>query len=117
MQVEDIKAFVPCKDYEISKSFYQEIGFSCDYVTEDLSLLQNGDCFILLQRFYNAELADNFMLQICVKDINSAFELCSKSEQKRKMSEIAVEPWAHFFYLWGPSGELLHITQLNNPQR
>ena len=27
MNVTDIKVFVPSKDYEISKSFYKEIGF------------------------------------------------------------------------------------------
>ena len=114
MNVEDIKAFVPCEDYEISKLFYEEIGFKSSYVSDDLTLLENGDCFLFLQRFYNSGLADNFMLQICVDDIDSAYRLCSKTEHKRKISIIEKERWGKIFYLWGPSGELLHITQLVN---
>ncbi|MEM7358379.1 MAG: lactoylglutathione lyase [Pseudomonadota bacterium] len=112
MIVNDIKAFVPCKDYQVSISFYKEIGFNAEQASDDLTLLENGDCFLFLQRFYNAELADNFMLQVCVDDINTAHDLCSKSVHKRKISPIKKEPWGEVFYLWGPSGELLHITQL-----
>jgi len=37
MDVVDIKAFVPSKDYEISKAFYSEIGFESEFVSEDLT--------------------------------------------------------------------------------
>ena len=114
MQVNDIKAFVPCENYEVSKLFYQEIGFKLENASDDLTLLLNGDCRLFLQRFYNSDLADNFMLQVCVADINAAYELCSQSVYKRKISAIEKEHWGTVFYLWGPSGELLHITQLCN---
>lgn len=113
MQITDIKAFVPSKDYDVSKSFYTEIGFTAEYVTDDLTLLQNGECFLFLQRFYNEDLAKNFMLQICVADITSAFEKCSQSLHKTKITAIQNEPWAKVFFLWGPAGELLQITELN----
>ncbi len=51
MDVIDIKAFVPSKDYEVSKSFYSEIGFKADYVSEDLTLFQNGDCLFSCNDF------------------------------------------------------------------
>ncbi|TMO87087.1 lactoylglutathione lyase [Pseudoalteromonas spongiae] len=114
MDVIDIKTFIPSKDYEVSLSFYAEIGFKSEYVSEDLTLFENGDCLFFLQRFYNEELANNFMLQICVADIYDAFELCSNSKYKTKISPIKQMPWGNVFYLWGPSGELLHITQLGS---
>ena len=114
MDVTDIKAFVPSKDYEISKAFYSEIGFQSDYVTDDLTLFQNGDCFFFLQRFFNEALAQHFMLQICVSDIDTAFALCSASKHKTKISVISDESWGKVFYVWGPAGELLHITQLKS---
>lgn len=114
MDVIDIKAFVPSKDYEISKSFYSEIGFTSEYVSDDLTLFENGDCLFFLQRFYNEKLAKNFMLQICVADIDEAFELCSNSEYKTKITPVQQESWGKVFYLWGPVGELLHITQLGS---
>lgn len=114
MDVLDIKAFIPSKDYEISRSFYSEIGFKSEYVTDDLTLFQNGECLFFLQRFYNQDLANNFMLQICVSDIEEAFELCSTSRHKTKISPIQQESWGKVFYLWGPVGELLHITELGS---
>ena len=114
MDVIDLKAFIPSKNYEVSKSFYAEIGFSSQYVSEDLTLFQNGDCCFFLQRFYNEELASNFMLQICVSDIHGAHHLCSNSQHKTKITGIQQESWGKVFYLWGPVGELLHITQLGS---
>ncbi|ATD01563.1 MAG: lactoylglutathione lyase [Pseudomonadota bacterium] len=114
MDVIDIKTFIPSKDYEVSLSFYAEIGFNSEYVSDDLTLFENGDCLFFLQRFYNEDLAKNFMLQICVADIYDAFELCSNSKYKTKISPIQQMPWGKVFYLWGPSGELLHITQLGS---
>lgn len=112
MDVIDIKAFIPCKDFDVSQSFYSEIGFNSEYVSEDLMLFENGDCFFFLQRFYNEELANNFMLQICVADIVAAHTLCSKSKHKTKITPVQQASWGKVFYLWGPAGELLHITQL-----
>ena len=114
MDVIDIKTFIPSKNYDISKAFYSEIGFNAEYVNEDLTLFENGDCLFFLQRFYNPELANNFMLQICVADIQDAFDLCSRSLHKTKISSIEQQHWGSIFYLWGPSGELLHITKLGS---
>lgn len=113
MDVVDIKAFIPSKDYEVSTSFYSELGFAAEFVSEDLTLFQNGDCLFFLQRFFNEELANNYMLQVCVSDIEAAYSLCSRSKHKTKMTTIQQESWGKVFYLWGPVGELLHITQLN----
>jgi predicted lactoylglutathione lyase len=113
MQVRNIKAFIPSKDFEQSKQFYTEIGFELMPVNDELALFQNGECLFFLQNFYQEALAENFMLQICVEDIQIAFELCSNSQHKSKISDISNEHWGKVFYLWGPSGELLHITQLH----
>ncbi len=112
MQTTNIKAFIPSNDYAVSQRFYTEIGFTPEYVSNDLTLFQNGECVFFLQRFYNQELARNFMLQICVTDIQDAYNLCAKSTSKTKITPIQQEPWGKVFYLWGPSDELLHITQL-----
>jgi len=44
VKVDDIRVFIPSKNYEASKSLYQELGFKMDYVTDDLSLFKNGEC-------------------------------------------------------------------------
>ncbi|OFC70026.1 lactoylglutathione lyase [Alteromonas confluentis] len=112
MKVTDIKPFLPARDYAVSQAFYTEIGFHSEYVSDDLTLFENGDCLFFLQRFFEPALAENFMLQICVTNIEDAFTVCSASQHKQRISPISEEPWGKVFYLWGPSGELLHITEL-----
>lgn len=97
----------------MSIAFYEEIGFSSEPASDQLTLIWNGDCYAFLQRFNNLELADNFMLQICVTDIQEAYKRCNNSVYKTKISEVNIAPWGKVFYLWGPSGELLHITELH----
>ena len=67
-----------------------------------------------LQRFYNKHLAENLMLQICVLDIESTFNIENVARHTQKITPVKDEPWAKVFYLWGPVGELLHVTQLDN---
>ncbi|GAB2683133.1 lactoylglutathione lyase [Aliiglaciecola sp. 3_MG-2023] len=114
MQVEDIRVFIPSLDYENSIGFYQQLGFDCEFASDDLTLCKNGECYFFIQRFYNQQLAENLMLQICVEDIEQAYSLAQNAEHKTKLSEIQTESWGQVFYLWGPVGELLHITQLNH---
>ena len=112
MNVDHIKAFVPSKDYSISQTFYNDIGFKSEFVSDDLTLLSNGHCQFFLQRFYDEALATNFMLQLCVLDIDAAHARSKDARHKLKITDVKQEPWGKVFYLWGPSGELLHITQL-----
>jgi hypothetical protein len=84
LQVTDIKAFVPSKNYAISKAFYTDIGFDSEYVSDDLTLFWNGECQLFLQRFYNQD------------------------------SAYSKRPLGRGFFVWGPASELLHVTQLND---
>jgi len=112
MVFNDIRAFIPSNDYENSKAFYTDLGFSGAYVTDDLTLFESGQCTFFLQRFYNKELAENLMFQLIVLDIDAAFETANKSTYKTKITPIQQEHWGKVFYLSGPSGELWHLTQL-----
>lgn len=94
MQVDDIRAFVPSKNYEESQRFYQALGFSMAPVTDDLSLFENGGCSFFLQRFYCESFAKNLMLQLSVRDIQSVSErLADLGEHPFRYEPIKREPW------------------------
>lgn len=115
MKVESIRVFVPSKNYEESQSFYEAMGFKMGKVSEDLSIFESGNCDFFLQRFYNEEFANNLMLQLAVKDIHETFELLSSMKGFNiKFEPIKNEPWGQVVYLWGPSGELWHITEFTH---
>lgn len=111
MNFHDIRTFVPSKDFEVSKAFYQSLGFTFETAGPDLMIFQKDNCTFFLQNFFNEELANNLMLQLIVDDIKAAHELVSGLGDV-KHSEIKREPWGSVVYLWGPSGELWHITEL-----
>jgi hypothetical protein len=54
----ELKAFVPAKDFEISKQFYQDLGFTLCWSNGGLAYLHqgphgnHGKAGILLQNFY-----------------------------------------------------------------
>lgn len=58
----DIKAFVPAKNYETSKQFYLDVGFSIASDTEGVAFVHHGDRSFLLQNFYVKECAENLMM-------------------------------------------------------
>lgn len=115
MQANDLRVFIPSKDYNESQAFYQALGFTMEYASDQLSIFENGACTFFLQKFYNEDLAKNLMLQLTVPNIHDALEVVSKIENSNfKYKPIKAEPWGKVIYLWGPSGELWHITELNS---
>ena len=77
MQVEDIRVFIPSKDYEVSKSFYKSLGFSMAEANENLTIFENGCSTFFLHRYFNQQFAENLMLQLIVTDIETAFKMIS----------------------------------------
>jgi predicted lactoylglutathione lyase len=49
METAEIKAFVPAKDFELSKRFYSDIGFTVGWSSDDLAYLSAGNASFLLQ--------------------------------------------------------------------
>jgi len=67
----EVKAFVPSKDFVLSKPFYRDLEFEVAWSTDDLASLRNGDSKFLLQNFYNKEHAGNFMMHLLVEDVEA----------------------------------------------
>jgi len=113
MEVKDMRAFIPSKDYEVSQSFYQALGFKMSKASEDLSIFESGNSTFFLQRYYSKEFADNMMLQLIVSNIEEANAVLSSIRgHDFRFSPVKEEGWGKVIYMWGPSGELWHITEL-----
>jgi catechol 2,3-dioxygenase-like lactoylglutathione lyase family enzyme len=114
--VTDIKAFVPAKDFERSKQFYTELGFTVNWSGPDIAELQAGSFRFLLQRFYVEAHAGNFMMSLQVEDLDAWWAFIERQEIARKYPGImcrppAMQPWGiRVLYLSDPTGVLWHIT-------
>ena len=65
----EIKAFVPAKDFALSKRFYQDLGFTVAWSSESLAYIRHGNTSFLLQEF--PEGIDNFMMHLLVQDVDA----------------------------------------------
>ncbi len=114
--VTDLKAFVPAKDSEVSRKFYTDLGFTINWSNEQIAELQVGSFRFLLQTFYVAEHAGNFMMSLQVEDADAWWEHIQRQELSKKYPGImckapAMQPWGiRVLYLSDPSGVLWHIT-------
>jgi Glyoxalase/Bleomycin resistance protein/Dioxygenase superfamily len=112
----DLKAFVPAKDPEVSKKFYVDLGFTVNWSNPEISELQIGSFRFLLQKFYVAEHAGNFMMSLNVEDADAWWEHIQQQELKEKYPGIMCEPprmqpWGiRVLYLSDPTGVLWHIS-------
>ena len=112
----EIKAFVPARDFALSKRFYQEIGFSMHWSNDDLAYFRAGTCAFLLQAFYVAEHANNFMMHLMVENADDWHRaITAKGVGERFSVAIgtpADQPWGiRDFTLFDPTGVLWRIGQ------
>jgi catechol 2,3-dioxygenase-like lactoylglutathione lyase family enzyme len=71
LKIVEVKAFVPSRDFALSKQFYQDLGFELAWSSDDLAYLRRGTSSFLLQNFYNKEHAGNFMMHLLVEDVDA----------------------------------------------
>ncbi|AZZ92117.1 glyoxalase [Hahella sp. KA22] len=107
----EIKAFVPAKDFEQSKAFYRDIGFTQASDGGGVAYFRHGNSSFLLQDFYCQQHAENFMMHVLVKDIHAWRTKVVASgvveKYKVRLSEVVEQPWGMLdFTLTDPSGVL-----------
>jgi catechol 2,3-dioxygenase-like lactoylglutathione lyase family enzyme len=119
----ELKAYVPAKDFELSKQFYRDLGFTLCWGAEgDLAYFHYGDhgspgkVGFLLQRFYVKEFAENFMMHLLVKDVDAWWAGIQEKKITEKYGVRAGppedRPWQmRDFVLFDPSGVLWRIAQ------
>ncbi|MCK5829887.1 MAG: glyoxalase [Methylococcales bacterium] len=112
----EIKAFVPAKDYELSKRFYQDLDFTLKSDTDGLAYFYHNECSFLLQDHYTKEYADNFMMHLLVKNVDAWWEHIINTnifeKYGVKASSPEVQPWKmKDFTLHDPSGVCWHFGE------
>ena len=112
----EIKAFVPAKDFALSKRFYEELGFEIPWSDDTLAYMRLGDTAFFLQNFYVAEHAGNFMMHLIVKDVDGWWARLQQAGVAARYGVRTVppqdQPWRQRdFVLGDPSGVLWRIAQ------
>lgn len=116
MRVVEIKAFVPARDYELSKRFYQDIGFVMASDAGGVAYFHHGQASFLLQDFCPDGAAGRLTLHLLVEDIDAWWNHLQArgiaSTYGVKLTEIVQQPWRmRDFTLVDPSGVEWCIAQ------
>ena len=114
MNIKMIRTFIPSKDFEISKDFYQDLGFKIIWENKELCELGSNRESFFLQKLYAKEWAENTMLQMFVEDLDSLFEIANSlldKYDKARIKEITNSGYGRTFHLLDPSGVLWHMTE------
>ena len=74
LRIVELKPFVPARDYELSKRFYQDLGFTLASDADGVAYFHHETVSFLLQDFYLKELAENLMLHLLVESRRVAGE-------------------------------------------
>jgi catechol 2,3-dioxygenase-like lactoylglutathione lyase family enzyme len=114
MAIVEIKAFVPARDFALSKQFYQDLGFILAWSSEGLAYFHHGDSSFLLQNFYNKDHADN--LHLLVKSVEAWWQHVQSQGLAAKYGVRAEppedRPWGiRDFVLDDPAGDLWRTGQ------
>lgn len=110
-RVTEIKAFVPAKNFDVSKQFYKDIGFTMASEGGGVAYFHFEHVSFLLQDFCADSFAENFMMHMLVEDVDAWWDRVSKSGVKArygaKLTQIELQPWRmRDFCVTDPSGVL-----------
>ena len=113
-KAQSIRPFIGAKDFEISRSFYRDLGFEETTLGPQMSVFKTGNLAFYLQNAYVKDWIDNTMIFVEVDDVDryynelQALNLPGKY-QNVKLTPIRHEDWGSECFLHDPSGFLWHF--------
>jgi len=112
----ELKAFVPARDFELSKRFYADMGFTMASDSDGIAYFHHENVAFLLQDFYDKALAENLMLHLLVEDVDAWWTRLHDAGIVEKygvrIGKVELQPWRmRDFVLIDPSGVLWRIAQ------
>jgi catechol 2,3-dioxygenase-like lactoylglutathione lyase family enzyme len=110
------RPFLPAKDYETSKAFYEAIGFE-KLLDGEVAIFRVGTGGFILQRYYQKDWAENFMMQLVVDDLDAWWTHFTALDLPRRFGvqppkPPAMQPWGlRTAYVYDPAGVLWHVAE------
>ena len=114
---ESARPFLPALDFARSKAFYEALGFATELDSDDVAIYRIGATSFLLQRHYQKEWAENFMMQLLVDDLDAWWLWIESLDLPTRFGvpapkPPAMQPWGlRIAYVVDPSGVLWHVAQ------
>jgi uncharacterized glyoxalase superfamily protein PhnB len=111
-----VRPFIPAKEFNLSKQFYETLGFE-KVLDGEVAIFNAGSGGFIVQNYYQKEWAENFMMQLMVDDLDAWWEQISALDLPGKFGvpapkAPAMQPWGlRIAYVVDPSGVLWHVAE------
>jgi len=111
-----IRPFIGAKNFGLSRSFYQDLGFEESVLTPTMSYFKTRGLGFYLQDAYVQDWIDNSMIFLEVEDVERhwnellALDLTAKYKNVR-LTPIREMDWGKECFLHDPSGILWHFGE------
>ena len=111
------RPFLPARDFALSKRFYEALGFEMLLDAADVAIFRIGRGEFLLQRYYQKDWAENFMMQLMVDDLDAWWHHILSLDLPANFGVAApkppaLQPWGlRLAYVTDPSGVLWHVAE------
>jgi len=107
---------MPARDFDLSKRFYEALGFT-KVLDGEVAIFNTGSGGFILQRYYQKDWAENFMMQLIVDDLDAWWAHIQSLDLPKRFGVPAPKPPA--MQRWGlreayvvdPCGVLWHVAQ------
>ncbi len=118
-KAKSIRPFIGAKNYEVSRKFYQDLGFRESILSAAMSYFKTDGAGFYLQDAYVKDWVDNTMIFMEVDDVNRFWNELLALDLTAKYSNVSVTPireleWGRECFLHDPSGILWHFGEFNN---
>jgi catechol 2,3-dioxygenase-like lactoylglutathione lyase family enzyme len=110
------RPFMPARDFDLSKRFYEALGFE-KILDSGVAIFEIGSSGFILQNYYQEDLAGNFMMQLMVDDLDAWWSHITALDLPANFGvpapkPPAMQPWGlRIAYVVDPSGVLWHVAQ------
>lgn len=117
-ETKSIRTFIGAKNYEISRSFYRDLGFEEKVISEKMSLFTIQGLSFYLQDYYVKDWIENSMVLLEVGDANRYWNFLQQLDLDKKYEGARLIPirendWGKECFLVDPSGVLWHFAEFN----
>jgi catechol 2,3-dioxygenase-like lactoylglutathione lyase family enzyme len=110
-------SFLPTRDFDLSRRFYEALGFTNHATGDEVALFDTGAGTIILTRTYDRKWDGAFMIAISVDNLAAWWERIQQAELPARFgiappSAPAMQPWGiEVCYVVDPTGVLIHFQQ------
>ncbi len=115
-KAKSIRSFIGAKDYEISRSFYRDLGFTEHVIFHNMSYFESGNLGFYLQDYYLEDWINNSMIFMEVDDVNRFWNELIQLDLLSKYDTVKLVPvreldWGRECFVHDPSGVLWHFGE------